>query len=546
MHIIIIGGGIAGLSTYLALSKHLPSNLDYKITIFDAHSPRSCTSSYTKSASGSTLSLPNPHTKSTNADTAAPKDSVEAVEEITEPDQTPLVTGGLLIPPNGMSMLRSLSQELHDAVVSQGTQIEKVVIKAANGWELGTQDCRVRNPRNAPESDKASSNRGGNQNLGPQEYDEDVEEYPIATSRHALLSTLLHFVGEDKITYRKVTAVERFAEGRVLVRSVACESETDEHGSEYAGTDEEVEIADLVIGADGLESVVREYVFETYEEGEVEWCKPYYTGLTTAGGFLAHPASSGKSLTLILTHRGLISYTPCAPSSGSTSQSPTFTWQTTFPTPPVLSPSAAPIPHPSHLLPGLQTYFTHVHDPIIHTLLHSQRPQSQSPITYFHNCRALPSLPFWGRQSAILIGDAAHALCQTSGQGEALALEDAETLALLLSGCLARSAEGRLTEREAVTVAMFLMFEVRKPRVRGMAAQCRRVEGWKKGAGTLGLWARYGFVWASMRWAWLGKFKYGLGDPALYTWSAEEEVRKALQKVDDNRYEELRLLSRAL
>jgi glycine/D-amino acid oxidase-like deaminating enzyme len=40
MRIVIVGGGIAGLSTYLHLRKHLPNASEHTITIYESHRSR--------------------------------------------------------------------------------------------------------------------------------------------------------------------------------------------------------------------------------------------------------------------------------------------------------------------------------------------------------------------------------------------------------------------------------------------------------------------------------------------------------------------------
>ncbi|KAF7293057.1 FAD/NAD(P)-binding domain-containing protein [Mycena indigotica] len=57
--------------------------------------------------------------------------------------------------------------------------------------------------------------------------------------------------------------------------------------------------------------------------------------------------------------------------------------------------------------------------------------QGQQPILRWQ-LRALPVLPTWIRGKALLLGDAAHATLPTIGQGAGMALEDAATIALLL------------------------------------------------------------------------------------------------------------------
>lgn len=179
-------------------------------------------------------------------------------------------------------------------------------------------------------------------------------------------------------------------------------------------------------------------------------------------------------------------------------------WWTTFATPAALSPYSPSFDAPSLLLATIQKRYAHVRDPVIRSILHSHPTH---PITFTYTSYTIPELPFWGSHSAVLIGDAAHALDQTTGQGAAQALEDAETLALLLSGCMLRSADGRFTEQEALAIAMRLLYEIRNPRVRRIALDSRTMERRKKNAGTLRIYARYWLMWATAKWAWLGELR---------------------------------------
>jgi 2-polyprenyl-6-methoxyphenol hydroxylase-like FAD-dependent oxidoreductase len=76
---------------------------------------------------------------------------------------------------------------------------------------------------------------------------------------------------------------------------------------------------------------------------------------------------------------------------------------------------------------ALAGMFDAYHQPIPELLAASQEP-------VVLNIYDMPSLPAWHHGRVVLIGDAAHAVSPNSGQGAALALEDAQTLAMLLVG----------------------------------------------------------------------------------------------------------------
>ncbi|TRX91790.1 hypothetical protein FHL15_007343 [Xylaria flabelliformis] len=70
-----------------------------------------------------------------------------------------------------------------------------------------------------------------------------------------------------------------------------------------------------------------------------------------------------------------------------------------------------------------------------------------------------PPLPTWERGGCVLVGDAAHALQPSSGQGASMALEDCEALALLLRHYLPEPPKIGLAK------AAKKYFDMRRPRL---------------------------------------------------------------------------------
>lgn len=111
-------------------------------------------------------------------------------------------------------------------------------------------------------------------------------------------------------------------------------------------------------------------------------------------------------------------------------------------------------------------------DPVIRTIIEKMSTDRVYPIW------TTPTLPHWGGESgAVLLGDAAHTLQATSGQGAGQALEDSVTFSLLLSHYIAEAetAGSDLTVETAVTLAAKGLYEIRNPRVATIRSRARNL-----------------------------------------------------------------------
>ncbi len=112
-----------------------------------------------------------------------------------------------------------------------------------------------------------------------------------------------------------------------------------------------------------------------------------------------------------------------------------------------------------------------------------------------------PELPTWHRAALVLIGDAAHALHPSSGQGVNQALEDAECFSLLLSHYLranyAAPEESQVkTERAAVECAAKDYSNLRIPRIKKIRERSAAIGDFKKPKTLVQEMFMYLFIWS--------------------------------------------------
>jgi 2-polyprenyl-6-methoxyphenol hydroxylase-like FAD-dependent oxidoreductase len=116
-----------------------------------------------------------------------------------------------------------------------------------------------------------------------------------------------------------------------------------------------------------------------------------------------------------------------------------------------------------------------------------------------------PELPSWGRAGLALIGDAAHALHPSSGQGANQAMEDCEAFARLLSHYLKTSYASPLssqesTERSAVESATKVYADLRMPRIKAIHERSKMIGDFKRKKTFVQEMLMYFFVWMSSMW----------------------------------------------
>lgn len=110
-------------------------------------------------------------------------------------------------------------------------------------------------------------------------------------------------------------------------------------------------------------------------------------------------------------------------------------------------------------------------DPVIQNIIEEMDTDRIYPIW------TTPDLPHWGEGGAVLLGDAAHTLPATSGQGAGQALEDSVVFSLLLAHYMAKAeaAGGGLTVEEVIKLSIKGLYEIRYPRVATIKARSRNL-----------------------------------------------------------------------
>ncbi|KAM7182901.1 salicylate hydroxylase [Naviculisporaceae sp. PSN 640] len=484
MKIIIVGGGISGLATYLFLRKLLPnpssSSSSHAIYIYESHRPR------------------NKITSNTSKNNSQSENQETSISSLSTSTQT--VGGGLGVSPNGMRILHDISPALHEAVTAQGYPCEKFIFMAENGWTLGVS---------------SSGDQGGYEAHGP----DAREEVCVSSLRGGLWACLKRHVdetygeGEEVVRYEKVAEVRpaNSAEGKKAV--VVFEG----------GREEE---ADLVIGADGVKSVVRRGLFG---EGNFE---PVYTGASGIGGVIHGPlparVADNKAMVFTFGRQGFFGYASSGPAS-----SESLMWWSTFDTESV--PSKTTNLDPNEIKAGLQERHGNAADPVVRDIISKAEVQSIYPTW------VMPDLPHWGQNGIVLVGDAAHALSPTTGQGASQALEDAQTLGLLLAETLtqAYSSEELNTEspghaeaespnanvhtaepvagkeKAALALTLKLFYEIRHGRVARIRERGRKMDRGKRKMTVVEEYAMYCFFKVMMTFMPLGEHTFPRVLPTL-------------------------------
>ncbi|KAL8353052.1 hypothetical protein RB601_003081 [Gaeumannomyces tritici] len=414
------------------------------------------------------------HRPRTGLGLAAGQDhALESFEALSA--STAIVGGGLAVAPNGMRVLRDLDPEIHRAVTEQGFPCENFIFMGQNGWTLGTQ---------------ATSDRGGFEGPPPS----GRAEVCVSSTRHGLWACLMAAVPEDAVQYKRE--------------------------------------CDLVIGADGVKSIVRKTLFGEDDEASGMY-SPVYTGASGVGGIMKTPLPSrvadNKAMVFTFGRDGFFGY-----ASGSPAQANSLMWWSTFETDSLPSRTRLDL---DEIKAQLRRRHGGWSDPVVRDIV------SKAEVDTIYPTWVLSDLPHWGENGIVLIGDAAHALSPTTGQGASQALEDAQTLSLLLAETLKKAyapdpaevdddqpagASRSDKENDAAALTLKLFYSIRQPRVATIAQRARKFDKNKKSMSMIEEYAMYCFLWVMMHLRSIAKLVIGDVNEQVYGWSAKVEVEKAM------------------
>jgi 2-polyprenyl-6-methoxyphenol hydroxylase-like FAD-dependent oxidoreductase len=291
---------------------------------------------------------------------------------------------GITLFANGMRALRSLG--VGDAIAARGAAARRSAILTADGQELSAVAA-------------------------------DLLQGTIAIHRADLRAALAEAAGEVRLGV-DVTAVDQ-----------------DEHGTVVQSATSVAAHGDLVVGADGVNSVVRHAVADV---------QPRYAGYTAWRGIAPVAVDTGRLTESWGTGArfGLVDI----------GHRRTYWFATKN------APQAEPDGSAGRKAEILRR-FAGWHDPIAAVIEASDELAILRNDVYF-----IDPLPRWSRGRVVLLGDAAHATTPGIGQGAAQAIEDARVIS------------EQLTRHDDLTTALVAYESIRRPKTGAVLKLSRRVD----------------------------------------------------------------------
>ncbi|KAI8716595.1 FAD-binding-3 domain-containing protein [Fusarium sp. LHS14.1] len=369
---------------------------------------------------------------------------------------TLVVGGGLAIAPNGLGVLRRLDDDLLRDITRNGYVTSRSNLKDKNGNVLMRMEPGLVS-----------------------------DMYSVACSRHSLWRCLRDRIPDDHIVNKRVLKVVANAQGKNTVHFV--------DGSDSIE-------ADLVIGADGVRSIAKEALFPDAKENPHP---PNYEGLVGIGGFV--PADDLRdsvdkgSINFVFGGSGFFGYFFSeSSSSDSERDSPShicepgdsLAWWSTYEIKECPDPKSLDM---DDVMRQLRERHDMWKDPVVQSVLKSAHIQNMYP-TWTSS-----ELPTWECDGVVLLGDAAHALPPTSGQGASQALEDCEAFTLFLAHNFGiRSGQdeplNHASLKQAINKAAKQYMDLRQPRVRQILKAAQKMQNSKRTMGAIQEYAMYTFM----------------------------------------------------
>ncbi|KAL8738181.1 MAG: hypothetical protein Q9181_000994 [Wetmoreana brouardii] len=364
--------------------------------------------------------------------------------------------------PNGLSVLRDLDETIFAEVANSGYPVSHFHLANARGWSL----ARL-----------------------PATNQSDPELHTVLISRQRLWDCLRAHVPDSAIVDRKIVCgVHYNKDGRPAIQ--------------FADETPDLD-ADLIIGADGAKSVVKRAVTG---DGKIDEQPAVFDGLTGVGGFISSsylPEDEPRGrMTVTFGAHGFFGYgaSTVAPQSNhfaecTAPKGSEAVWWSTYET--------TDVPDTRHfdkddILRQLKERHAGWHDLTI------QKIVDEAVVDSIYPTWLTPELPTWYTDGSVLVGDAAHAMQPSSGQGATQGLEDAQVLSMLLTHYLERhfsqsaARAGRQVPRtvsEAVGQASKKYFEMRKPRVQRIVDRAKQMGDTKRKKGVFKEWLTYFILW---------------------------------------------------
>ncbi|WEW59039.1 hypothetical protein PRK78_004507 [Emydomyces testavorans] len=406
---------------------------------------------------------------------------------------TLVVGGGIGLLPNGVRSLERLNEDLFRDIKHAGHSFNVQNLISSYGWKLA---------RLPGELNDVSS---------------------ISMSRHALWRSLRNYIPDDIIETKRVSQVIANPNGRSIIQ--------------FADGSPEIE-ADLVIGADGLKSVTRRALFPDAKEDPYP---PQFGGLVGVGGVVQagelKTLIEPGSLNFIFGGNGFFGYSfvqsltspqeqPNAVSEAKPTPTDEVTWWSTY------EMDSCPDPRSvdkEAILRDLHSRLDSWKDPVIQKLLTMVNIQTIFPQN------TTPELPTWSRNGMILIGDAAHTLSPTTGQGASQALEDVECFSMLLSHCLKQIYDSSKdtsptslaqAEKRIITQVMQKHMEIRKPRIHAIRERGKQFDRKKKNLSKVAEFLMYLGLYI------MGKLPTPSWMTGLWAYDIADEVNREIAKMD--------------